>query len=484
MTQNNQNIFILSADSLRADVFEDRAKKLANKINGVNFTNSVATGSATAHSLPALALGVYKDDIGATLDDHDDIKTLAEQLSESGYQPYLWTDNSIMGPKRGFNRGFINEQDQEGGEGWKQHAQALVSKTNSERIFDFARWTYFNILMPIQGAVSSSNEYYLSAEHWHHTVLEHLDSAENNQFHWIHYMDTHHPFEPPQKYLERYEYNGSSKRNRLSELSSKAIISNKGEGFTDEDIEDIQSAYLASCEYWYDAIEEFIDDLMEGGYFVPERDILIITSDHGEGFDLNKHGMIGHTPTPAFWEELMRVPLIMSLPEWSYNQEAYQVSLIDLVPTILSTAGISIPESIQGEPASVPGDMRREHAYFAAKGPDKYFYGVRDEKGWKLFSDRVRTKEGVSFTMDQKEANYERLLLTSYEVEELLEQIEFETSLENSELPKGERRGFWDGLQGVLKDKFGGVTSETSEELSDEIKEQLRDLGYVDDIPE
>lgn len=484
MTSADRNVFILSADSLRADVLNERTQRLAELISGVNFTNAVATGSATAHSVPTLACGEYKHEIGPTLSEEDSV-TFAERLSREGFASHLWTDNGILGPERGFNRGFSNEEDEGTGESWEQQFRSIVSRTNSEYLFRFSRWTYFNIIKPLQETVSSNGGYYKSADTWHESVRDQLQSGpDTGQFHWVHYMDTHHPFEPPSEYLDKYSFSGKSSRSRLSELSSKAIISNMGTGISESDLSDIWKAYCASCEFWYDSVEEFIGYLLDTGYYQPDRDVMIITSDHGEGFDRERHGMIGHTPTPAFWEDLVRVPLIMSVPGWESSTVNSQVSLIDVYPTILRNIGYEIPDSASGVGAETPGAMQRKYAVFSAKGPEKYFFGIRREDGWKLFADRIRTQEGVSFTMDQREGNQERLLLTSFASEEYSEGIEHECSLVKPEAPPSNLREVWDDLESALNEFAGGVTSDSSEELSEELKDQLRDLGYVDDLPD
>jgi hypothetical protein len=119
--------------------------------------------------------------------------------------------------------------------------------------------------------------------------------------------------------------------------------------------------------------------------------------------------------------------------------------------------------------------------YFTAKGPDKYYHGVRSADGWKLFADRVKTTEGVEFTSSQDDY-YERALLTSYT--QYGETVEFERELASKGGPSPPLRDRWDALLGELEEARGGLTSESTEQLSDEMEAQLRELGYLDDITE
>ena len=67
-----------------------------------------------------------------------------------------------------------------------------------------------------------------------------------------------------------------------------------------------------------------------------ERTLLIITSDHGEEF--GDHGRVDHFLTQ--YQEVLRVPLMMRGPAITPGQRIdTPVSLVDLVPTVLSMTG-------------------------------------------------------------------------------------------------------------------------------------------------
>ena len=477
--ENARNVFILTADSLRADVSTSWIQEIAERVDGVNFTNAVATANATAHSLPTLAFGVYRDAVGRRLTT-DEVTTLAERLSEEEYETSLWTDNRVFGPERNFDRGFSNSQS--GEDTWKQTAQDLVKKTNSQRLFDLAQHVYFNYGRRLIGLVEE-DYHYPPAEHLHEQVLEHLESSsEDSQLHWIHYMDTHHPFEPPQEYVDRREFNRNATRNGLADLSSKTMISNMGEGLTKVDLEDVWQAYLASCDYWFDEVSRFVEELIERGHFDPALDCLVVSSDHGEGFDIDKHEMLGHTPTPAFWEELVRVPLVVSRPDWDSATVDGQVSLIDLVPTILDGVGVDVPDSVAGIAAAEPQDMIRDRAFFTAEGPERTYHGVRDQSGWKLFADRVRIAGGNEIMADDEAPDRERVLLTNYAGTE--ETVIFERELDSSTEPEDpEAAAVYSELADALQTEKGGmVTRGSGESIDEDLEEQLRDLGYVSDV--
>ena len=70
------------------------------------------------------------------------------------------------------------------------------------------------------------------------------------------------------------------------------------------------------------------------------RTIVIITSDHGDGF--KEHGLINHGM--ALFKELLHVPLIVHIPDAEPHTVDGPVSPLDIVPTIADLAGIDISD--------------------------------------------------------------------------------------------------------------------------------------------
>jgi arylsulfatase A-like enzyme len=76
--------------------------------------------------------------------------------------------------------------------------------------------------------------------------------------------------------------------------------------------------------------------------------LIAVTSDHGEG--LWEHQFQGHgCPLPPY-EELTRVPLLVRLPGSTRRGTRIDapVSTIDLAPTLLTLAGVTVPNTMQG----------------------------------------------------------------------------------------------------------------------------------------
>jgi len=91
-----------------------------------------------------------------------------------------------------------------------------------------------------------------------------------------------------------------------------------------------------------------------------------VTSDHGEAF--LEHGMLGHGFAPH--DELMRIPLVIRLPE-SMRSETGRVDtpvgLIDVMPTLLELAGADPEPQAQGDSFAfaLRGEAARARILFA-----------------------------------------------------------------------------------------------------------------------
>lgn len=111
---------------------------------------------------------------------------------------------------------------------------------------------------------------------------------------------------------------------------------------TEEKVEHLKDLYDGAIAYADDAINKILRFLEE--LRINDRTIIIFTSDHGEEF--LDHGMLSHR---QFYNELLRVPLIISIPGFPGGTTVRQiVRSIDIFPTILELLGLDVPNPIHG----------------------------------------------------------------------------------------------------------------------------------------
>jgi len=172
-------------------------------------------------------------------------------------------------------------------------------------------------------------------------------------------FDPHHPFDPPAEYLKRYdpadmtlpkfkqgELEGKPHYQRADHTKARdGLFTYDFSAMTDDQKRQIVAAYYAMIELIDDAVGKMVGALDETGQ--RENTIVVFMSDHGEL--LGDHGVF--LKGPHFYEESVRVPLIFSWPgtfKQGLRADAL-VELVDLAPTFLQSAGIDIPQAIQGK---------------------------------------------------------------------------------------------------------------------------------------
>ncbi|MHA1197580.1 MAG: sulfatase family protein [Promethearchaeota archaeon] len=174
-------------------------------------------------------------------------------------------------------------------------------------------------------------------------VLNFLYQGKKPLFIWMHFMDTHSPYNPPSKYVLKFR----EKDFTLSErkfLNQHVYSNDKSVKITQNLIEDLKILY--------DAQISFIDDCLKDLFVHIERHyqencLIIITSDHGESF--YEHGIFGHQG--SVFDELLKIPLfIREMGKKLIKREVKEpVQLLDIAPTILDFYGLDPPEDFQGK---------------------------------------------------------------------------------------------------------------------------------------
>jgi choline-sulfatase len=131
-------------------------------------------------------------------------------------------------------------------------------------------------------------------------------------FLWVHLYDAHDPYDPPEPYKSRYSsepYNG-------------------------------EVAYVDA------AVGKLLDRLRAKGLY--DGALIAVMADHGEG--LGEHGENQHGV--FLYDGTIHVPLLFKLPRQRFAGKKVDtwVGLVDVAPTILDVAGLSVPKAMQGKP--------------------------------------------------------------------------------------------------------------------------------------
>ncbi|WP_096393150.1 sulfatase-like hydrolase/transferase [Halorubrum trapanicum] len=352
------NVFLLSADALRADHATELVDAVAERTGGTRFANAVAPASHTASSIPALATGRFIDEEGAV-----DDPLLPSSFSADGYRTQLLTDNPLAADA-------LTERSVGEAGGLSNLLDDLLPRGVTRPV----EQAYFRRLWPTFRRLGLADPYYRPAARLHERALEALSGEPDPVFCWLHYMDTHSPYYVPSD----GEAAGTLDSDRAAAMSRSLTIGDAADVDRDE-AETVARLYRRACEHLGGSVVEFVSELRERGLYRPDRDVLAVTADHGECLDPGR-GVFGHLP-PASWESLVRVPLVVARPDWPESTVDEQVSLVDLPGMLRPEPGAAAPPTAFGREyvETVAGTLTAEGVV----------RGVRRADGEKLFGRRT-----------------------------------------------------------------------------------------------
>ncbi|MCQ9206269.1 MAG: sulfatase-like hydrolase/transferase [Omnitrophica bacterium] len=151
-------------------------------------------------------------------------------------------------------------------------------------------------------------------------------------FVYIHYMDTHYPYIPPQPYDSAFKSDVTRKMNTKEASAMHGVSGKDGQS---SDLSYYIDKYDGEILYMDHMIGQFLGELKR--YGLADNTVIVVTSDHGEGFF--EHGFCGHGHT--LYNEEIDIPLIIKVPESIGLKGAVyrKVGLIDILPSIMHVIG-------------------------------------------------------------------------------------------------------------------------------------------------
>jgi arylsulfatase A-like enzyme len=330
------NVILITISSLRADHVSCLGYTRDTTPNfdafageNILFRNAFATSGWMMPAHGSIFTSLYPTLHGATHIDKslgDEHFTLAEILSDNGYHCAGFCCNPRLDREHGFAQGFDLYDDysvsimlESLAFGDKESVDINRQRTNA-LINDAAfRWLQNNTHRPF--------------------------------FMFIHYYDNHWDYLPPSPYSERYDpdYNGPIDG---TQIAREPLFSNPP---SKRDIQHIIALYDGEVKQTDNDLGEILNVLQDTG--VSDNSIIIIMGDHGEQF--YEHG---HTSHQGIYEELIHVPLVVSIPSVRAKCKTIDslVSQVDILPTILDYLQIPAPEQYSGKSLRPLIEMREK----------------------------------------------------------------------------------------------------------------------------
>lgn len=413
------DIFFIVLDTQRADRLGCYGHDQAITPNldhfawqGVLFEQAIAPGQWTIPSHASMFTGQYPSTHQVTQSSHSlspDSPHPAEVLQAAGYQTVGFCNNPLVGIlNNGFKRGFQT---------FYNYGGAIPSLPKSSSCLPgpagrlLEGYTQFlrRISYPIQNFFARSDlAFHLSLNSWltplwsrfanfkgqnersardvSHFLRRREEQGDDRPlFLFLNLMETHLPFWPPSRYVDRIApYFHSDKR------AQKIMRTWNREAFRwgaplAEPLSALEECTISDM---YDAEVAYQDDYLGEIFEVLERranrdnTLTIIVSDHGDG--LGDHGYFGH----AFvaYQELVHVPLILHWPEALTVSQRIKtpVSTRRIYQTILDAAGQSAqtPDTAQANAPeltllrTINGQDPEDGAAFSEVYPPLNFLGA------------------------------------------------------------------------------------------------------------
>lgn len=322
-SEESANVILITINTLRADHVSAMGYHRNTTVHfdkfaedNVMFTRAFATSSWQMPATGSLFTSLYPSEHGATHIDYQlgTFPTLAGILSANGYYTAGFCCNPRLSYDYGFGQGFdfyddfsvrlLLEQHLFGNE---DSVNINQSRTNDLINDAVTRWLENNVHAPF--------------------------------FLYVHYYDNHWDYLPPEPYRSYFssDYQGDIDG---TNIAREPLYSNRP---SDEDVEQIIALYDGQVKQTDQDMGDLLDIFKMHGLF--ENSIIIIKGEHGEQF--YEHGNTSHH---GIYEELIHVPLAISLPSGNYNSSIDAlVSGVDILPTILDYVGVPVPENAKGK---------------------------------------------------------------------------------------------------------------------------------------
>jgi arylsulfatase A-like enzyme len=345
---------------------------LAKEKESVIFSNAIVAGVPTYFSFPAIMasrhpFGLGRDVLGIAPNE----PTLATALRDSGYRTAAFlAGNPYLSPRFGYHQGFEEFHDfldapasgqptppgtSVKGESVKQESlkqrsvwnhrietlsrhTRLTSSAYDELYFWYGQWRSAG-----ENLSADQLRAYPAADVIVDRALAWLSGlGDKNFFLWVHLMDPHHPYYPPDAAQSSLGISPITAR-RARFLNS---IWNRGD-IGPERLQryrpDVLALYSAGVHWVDKQVARLVSALHQSQRW--DETEFVLTADHGEEFI--EHGDRYHSPA-SLSEQLIHVPLLIHAPGLPATSISTPFSLIHLAPTLLEGVEAQIPESFRG----------------------------------------------------------------------------------------------------------------------------------------
>ncbi len=361
-----RDIVLVTVDSLRADHVgwhgydRNTTPNLDERAaSAETFTSAFSHACSTRPSFPSIMTSSYALEYGGFERLSPKRTTIAELLNEAGYETAGFHSNLYLSADFGYSRGFDRFFDS------KSDPGALAKLRKEVKTHLDSDGALYGLLQQAFNATEKQvgielGSAYVDAERITERALEWVRSKDNGpRFLWVHYMDVHHPYVPPEKYQERFRDHPVSDRDAV-QLRRKMLES--PDEITDEELGTLIDLYDAEIAYVDAEVDRLVTTLCEEWGDDP---VFAFTSDHGEEF--LDHDGFSHSAT--FYDEVLHVPLLVRPPGGVDGERIHDPAALTRFPAVARGWADGRPpeqgfraETVVATKQPVTGDLRDRFA--------------------------------------------------------------------------------------------------------------------------
>jgi arylsulfatase A-like enzyme len=451
--QERKNVILVVVDTMRADRaslygYERETTPELSKWakGGAVFERAFSASSWTVPSMAMLLTGRYRVGGGIGVDDTSEL--LSSALSAEGYRTVAIVANPVLNELQGFVSGY-------------ESYDLIDGRQDMSDPLHPGSWTAPFV---IEKALT-----------WLRNERD-----ERPFMLYLHLMDPHYPYEPDR--LDAFDGQSSRSKKRRKAYDDALDLTNDAHLSEDEytNLERQQAAYDAEILQVDAGLGELFRYLEASG--LAQNSIVLLTADHGEGLWqrpsgdgwINQGLLEGQLASKLYrghgehlFNELIHVPLALSGPGVPEGLRMKQpVSLVDVVPTLLSLLDLSPTEGLHGKPLFDPEGNRDVYSD-CSRGSS-----IIEDGRWKLHLPNARSlaKGAVTQLFDLEADPLEQRPIKDAAIRaRLVQKLEAWAVRHRRDIRS---RSLEEQRQLLLQMGYAGLAEDLSEEMSLEEKQQ------------
>jgi arylsulfatase len=316
-----RHLVLITVDTWRADHFDTErggtplTPELARFADaGLRFTSARSVASETAPGIAGILTGLVPRRTGVLANPHvlqREVPALATLLAGAGFATAAVVSNPVLRPASGFDQGFEHYE-------WVRRRDER--KTPGDRVTDAALARVDALALP----------------------------PERRLFLWVHYLDPHGPYLPPEE-TRRLFPAAAFEADREVPLLPRGDHTGRGgvpayqqRGLSpvSRDGRDYLARYAAEVRFMDGEVGRLLEGLTARG--ILDRAVVVLTADHGEAL-AGDHGFY-FSHGNGLTQDQVDVPLVVRWPGCPAGETVERpVSTLDVVPTVLALLGAPGP---------------------------------------------------------------------------------------------------------------------------------------------